>query len=76
MTDKIVNIHLISDSTGETLSSVSRAVLSQFEGVESNDFIWPLIRTKSQIEKVVDSIESLIVLKFSIVLNILSFSLI
>jgi len=56
MTDKIVNIHLISDSTGETLSSVSRAVLSQFEGVESNDFIWPLIRTKSQIEKVVDSI--------------------
>lgn len=56
MTDKIINIHLISDSTGETLSSVSRAVLSQFEGVESNDFIWPLVRTKSQIEKVVDSI--------------------
>ena len=49
MTEKIVNIHLISDSTGETLSSVARAVLSQFEGVESNDFIWPLIRTKPQL---------------------------
>ncbi len=53
---KVINLHLISDSTGETLSSVSRAVLSQFEGVESNDFIWPLIRTKSQIEKVKESI--------------------
>ncbi|MCE3254918.1 MAG: yqfL [Rickettsiaceae bacterium] len=53
---KTINLHLISDSTGETLSSVSRAVLSQFEGVESNDFIWPLVRTKGQIEKVKESI--------------------
>lgn len=53
---KFINLHLISDSTGETLGSVARAVLSQFEGVESNDFIWPLVRTKAQLEKVVDSI--------------------
>ncbi len=53
---KVVNLHLVSDSTGETLSSVSRAVLSQFEDVDSNDFVWPLIRTKSQIEKVKDAI--------------------
>lgn len=51
-----VNLHLISDSTGETLSSVSRAVLSQFEGLESNDFVWPLVRTKSQINKALESI--------------------
>jgi len=56
MTTKFVNIHLISDSTGETLSSVARAVLSQFEGVDSNDFIWPLIRTKAQLDKVIESI--------------------
>ncbi len=56
MTKKIINLHLISDSTGETLSSVARAVLSQFEGVESNDFIWPLIRTKAQLENVMESI--------------------
>jgi regulator of PEP synthase PpsR (kinase-PPPase family) len=53
---KTINLHLISDSTGETLISVARSVLSQFEGVESKDFIWPLIRTKSQIEKVKESI--------------------
>jgi regulator of PEP synthase PpsR (kinase-PPPase family) len=51
-TERIINLHLISDSTGETLSSVSRAALAQFEDVESNDFTWPLIRTKNQIEKV------------------------
>ena len=58
MAEKIkkINLHLISDSTGETLSSVARAVLSQFEGVESNDFIWPLIRNKAQLERVMESI--------------------
>jgi [pyruvate, water dikinase]-phosphate phosphotransferase / [pyruvate, water dikinase] kinase len=56
MNQKTINIHLISDSTGETLSSVARAVLSQFEGVESNEFIWSLIRTKSQLQSVMDSI--------------------
>ncbi len=53
---KSVNIHLISDSTGETLISVARAVLSQFENVESEEFIWPLTRTQSQIEKIKESI--------------------
>jgi hypothetical protein len=53
---KIINLHLVSDSTGETLSSVSRAVLSQFEDVDSIDFVWSLIRTNSQIENVKESI--------------------
>ncbi len=55
---RIVNLHLISDSTGETLSSVSRAVLSQFENVESRDFIWPLVRNKGQIDKIIESISA------------------
>jgi len=54
---RIINLHLISDSTGETLSSVSRAVMSQFEDIEANEFIWPLTRTKSQIEKAKESIK-------------------
>lgn len=56
MTNKIINLHLISDSTGETLNSVARAVLSQFEGVKSNDFIWPLVRSKQQLNKALESI--------------------
>lgn len=58
MDKKLINLHLISDSTGETLSSVARAVLSQFESVESNDFIWPLIRSKSQLDRVLESISN------------------
>lgn len=58
MDKKLINLHLISDSTGETLSSVARAVLSQFETVESNDFIWPLIRSKSQLDRVLESISN------------------
>jgi regulator of PEP synthase PpsR (kinase-PPPase family) len=54
---KKINLHLVSDSTGETLSAVARAVLSQFEGVESDDFIWPLVRTKGQVEKIKESIQ-------------------
>lgn len=57
MNKKTINLHLISDSTGETLSAVARAVLSQFEGIDSNDFIWPLIRTKQQLAKALESIE-------------------
>ncbi len=53
---KIINLHLISDSTGETLISVARAVMSQFENVEAKEFMWPLTRTKAQIEKVKESI--------------------
>ena len=48
---KKFNLHLISDSTGETVSSVSRAAVAQFDGVEAEEHIWSMIRTKSQIEK-------------------------
>lgn len=51
-----VNIHLISDSTGETLGSISRAVISQFESVETEEFLWPLTRTMNQIDKIKESI--------------------
>jgi len=56
MEKKIINLHLISDSTGETIGSVARAVMSQFENVESREFIWPLTRTISQVEKLKESI--------------------
>lgn len=53
---KQVNLHLISDSTGETLSSIARAVLTQFEGVVSRDFIWPLVKTKAQLNCIIEEI--------------------
>lgn len=51
-------LHLISDSTGETLGSISRAVLSRFDGIECHEKHWFLIRTEDQIFKVLDDIKS------------------
>lgn len=50
------HLHLISDSTGETVSSVSRAALAQFDDIEVDEHVWSLVRTKGQMEKVIDSI--------------------
>lgn len=50
------HLHLISDSTGGTLSSVVKACLSQFEGVATEQHFWPLVRTQKQLKKVLESI--------------------
>lgn len=50
------HMHLVSDATGETVNSVARACLVQFEGVEPIEHIWTLIRTKGQMEKVLTKI--------------------
>lgn len=57
LTKKRINLHLISDSTGETLGSISRAVLTQFEAVESKDFIWPLVKTRAQLHGIIEMIK-------------------
>lgn len=53
---KIFHLHLVSDSTGETVSSVARSVISQFDDVEPVEHVWSLVRTKGQMEKVIDGI--------------------
>jgi len=51
------HLHLVSDATGETINSVARACLVQFEGVEAIEHVWSLIRTKGQMTKVLNRIE-------------------
>lgn len=51
------HLHLVSDATGETIHSVARACLSQFEGVEPIEHNWALVRTHSQIRKIVAAAE-------------------
>ena len=57
-TDKMrsFDLHLVSDATGETINSVARACLVQFEGIEPNEHAWSLIRTPGQMEKVLAGI--------------------
>lgn len=53
---KKFNLHMISDSTGETVGSVARAAIVQFDDVEPEEFSWTLVRTKPQMEKVIAAI--------------------
>lgn len=53
---KKFNLHLVSDSTGETVSSVARAAVVQFDDVEPEEFVWTLVRSEAQLEKVLAGI--------------------
>ncbi len=51
-----VHVHLISDSTGETVHSLARACFVQFEDTHVQEHSWPLIRTAAQVEKILEGI--------------------
>ncbi len=51
------DLHLVSDATGETVASVARACLVQFEGAEPIWHAWSLIRTKRHLDNVISGIE-------------------
>ncbi|MBF0304788.1 MAG: kinase/pyrophosphorylase, partial [Alphaproteobacteria bacterium] len=55
---KEFHLHLVSDATGETLSSVARACLVQFENTQAVQHLWWLVRTEGQVERVVSGIEA------------------
>ena len=52
------HLHLISDATGETLMAVSRAVVAQYQGVTAMEHIYPLIRTRDQLDRAIGEIET------------------
>jgi regulator of PEP synthase PpsR (kinase-PPPase family) len=53
-----MNLHLVSDATGETLNSVARAAVAQFEHASINYHRWSLIRTRLQLHRVLEGIEA------------------
>ncbi|MCA8927418.1 MAG: kinase/pyrophosphorylase [Alphaproteobacteria bacterium] len=53
---KHLDLHLVSDATGDTVRSVARACLVQFEGVEATEHFWVLVRSPAQMERVIDGI--------------------
>jgi len=50
------HLHLVSDATGETINSLARACLVQFEGVDAVEHAWTLVRTRGQLDKVLAGI--------------------
>ena len=51
------HLHLVSDSTGETLIAASRAAAAQYQGVASIEHVYPLVRTPAQLDRVIAEIE-------------------
>lgn len=52
------HVHLVSDSTGETLNAVFKAATSQFAAAHAFEHIYALIRSRPQMEKVLADIEA------------------
>jgi hypothetical protein len=52
------HIHLVSDSTGETLNAMARAVCARFDDVLPIEHIYSLVRSPRQLERVLREIEA------------------
>lgn len=52
------HLHLVSDSTGETLIAVSRAAASQYQGISAIEHVYPLVRTQTQLDRVLAELEA------------------
>ncbi|MEM9331722.1 MAG: pyruvate, water dikinase regulatory protein [Pseudomonadota bacterium] len=50
------HLHLISDSTGETIIAAARAVTSQYRSTQPLEHVYPLVRNRKQLDGVIDMI--------------------
>jgi regulator of PEP synthase PpsR (kinase-PPPase family) len=51
------HVHLVSDSTGETLNAMARAVCARFDNVLPIEHIYALVRSQRQLERALGDIE-------------------
>ena len=57
-TSAIFNLHLVSDSSGETVTNIARACLVQYENIEVTEHFWWLVRTPGQMNRVIEGIRN------------------
>jgi regulator of PEP synthase PpsR (kinase-PPPase family) len=55
-TESYFHLHLVSDSTGETLLAVGRAAAAQFATVSPVEHVFPLLRNQKQLDHALDEI--------------------
>lgn len=51
------HLHLISDSTGETLTTIAKAAVVQYSRLKPIEHVYPLIRSKRQLGRVLKEVE-------------------
>ena len=52
------HLHLVSDSTGETLITVARAAAAQYPRVRAIEHVYPLVRSHKQLDRLLREIEA------------------
>ena len=52
------NVHLVSDSTGETLNAVMRAAAAQFDRVQPLEHNYYLVRSEKQLARVINEVKA------------------
>ena len=52
------NLHLVSDSSGETVTNIARACLVQYESIQVTEHFWWLVRTSGQMNRVIEGIRT------------------
>ncbi len=51
-----LHLHLLSDSTGETLENIAKAALAQYDDVETLRHFWPMVRSEAHLERILQEI--------------------
>lgn len=47
-----LHLHLLSDSTGETLEMIAKAALAQFENADVIRHFWPMVRSQQHLDRI------------------------
>ncbi len=53
-----LHLHLLSDSTGETLEMIAKAALAQFEAAEVVRHFWPMVRSQQHLDRIMGEISA------------------
>ncbi len=51
-----LHLHMLSDSTGETLENITKAALAQFDNVEIIKHFWPMVRSEGHLDRILGDI--------------------
>ena len=54
----LLHLHLLSDSTGETLEMVAKAALAQFDDAELIRHFWPMVRSVNHLDRIVEDLSA------------------
>ncbi|MEH0831196.1 pyruvate, water dikinase regulatory protein [Anaplasma bovis] len=53
----VLNLHLVSDSTCETVAAVARSAVEHFKSLEVNEFVWSLVGNRRHIDRIIANIK-------------------